>query len=170
MEVLINHLLKSGARRNRLEAKVFGGRGGPRQPVQQPRRHAQCRIRARLPGNRKNTVVAKDLLDSYPRKVYYFPTPAGRWSRSCIACTTKPCSVANAITRIVCPAHRLPATSNCSSDRTPYQTNCTNMPNKIRVLVIDDSALMRAMLCEMINAAPDMEAVGRRRMRKARVK
>src|SRR5690606_10592835 len=25
MEILINHLLKSGARRNRLEAKVFGG-------------------------------------------------------------------------------------------------------------------------------------------------
>ena len=25
MEMLINHLLKSGARRNRLEAKVFGG-------------------------------------------------------------------------------------------------------------------------------------------------
>lgn len=34
------------------------------------------------------------------------------------------------------------------------------MPNKIRVLVIDDSVLMRAMLCEMINAAPDLEAVG----------
>jgi two-component system, chemotaxis family, protein-glutamate methylesterase/glutaminase len=34
------------------------------------------------------------------------------------------------------------------------------MMNKIRVLVIDDSALMRAMLCEMINAAPDLEAVG----------
>lgn len=34
------------------------------------------------------------------------------------------------------------------------------MTNKIRVLVIDDSALMRAMLCEMINAAPDLEAVG----------
>lgn len=34
------------------------------------------------------------------------------------------------------------------------------MPNKIRVLVIDDSALMRAMLCEMINATSDLEAVG----------
>lgn len=34
------------------------------------------------------------------------------------------------------------------------------MQNKIRVLVIDDSALMRSMLCEMINAAPDLEAVG----------
>jgi two-component system chemotaxis response regulator CheB len=31
---------------------------------------------------------------------------------------------------------------------------------KIRVLVIDDSALMRGMLAEMINAAPDAEVVG----------
>lgn len=34
------------------------------------------------------------------------------------------------------------------------------MPNKIRVLIIDDSALMRAMLTEMINAAADLEVVG----------
>lgn len=31
---------------------------------------------------------------------------------------------------------------------------------KIRVLVVDDSALMRGLLTEMINAAPDMEVVG----------
>ncbi|HEX6735046.1 MAG TPA: chemotaxis response regulator protein-glutamate methylesterase [Azonexus sp.] len=34
------------------------------------------------------------------------------------------------------------------------------MPNKIRVLIIDDSALMRAMLSEMINSTPDLEVVG----------
>ncbi len=34
------------------------------------------------------------------------------------------------------------------------------MPNKIRVLVVDDSALMRGLLTEMINMAPDMEVVG----------
>lgn len=34
------------------------------------------------------------------------------------------------------------------------------MPNKIRVLIIDDSALMRAMLTEMINASPDLTVVG----------
>lgn len=31
---------------------------------------------------------------------------------------------------------------------------------KIRVLVVDDSALMRSLLSEMINAAPDLEVVG----------
>ncbi|MCC6534798.1 MAG: chemotaxis response regulator protein-glutamate methylesterase [Burkholderiales bacterium] len=33
-------------------------------------------------------------------------------------------------------------------------------PRKTRVLVIDDSALVRALLTEMINAEPDMEVVG----------
>ncbi len=34
------------------------------------------------------------------------------------------------------------------------------MPNKIRVLIVDDSALMRRVLSEMINATPDLEVVG----------
>lgn len=34
------------------------------------------------------------------------------------------------------------------------------MPMKIRVLIVDDSALMRGLLTEMINSAPDLEVVG----------
>ncbi|MBI2277425.1 MAG: chemotaxis response regulator protein-glutamate methylesterase [Dechloromonas sp.] len=34
------------------------------------------------------------------------------------------------------------------------------MSNKTRVLVVDDSALMRGLLSEMINSAPDLEVVG----------
>lgn len=34
------------------------------------------------------------------------------------------------------------------------------MPQKIRVLVVDDSALMRGLLSQMIGLAPDMEVVG----------
>lgn len=34
------------------------------------------------------------------------------------------------------------------------------MPSKIKVLVVDDSALMRGLLSQMINLAPDMEVVG----------
>src|SRR5574343_636915 len=34
------------------------------------------------------------------------------------------------------------------------------MPQKIRVLVVDDSALMRGLLSQMISQAPDIEVVG----------
>ena len=34
------------------------------------------------------------------------------------------------------------------------------MPNKVRVLIVDDSAVMRGVLAEMINSAEDMEVVG----------
>lgn len=73
MEVLINHLLKLGARRSRLEAKVFGG-GAVMSSL------ASSNVGARnaefvldFLKMEKIPVIAKDLLDSYPRKVYYFP-------------------------------------------------------------------------------------------------
>ncbi|MDD2883434.1 MAG: chemoreceptor glutamine deamidase CheD [Dechloromonas sp.] len=72
MEVLINHLLKSGARRNRLEAKVFGGGA-----VLSSLSSSNVGVRnAEFVLNylkiEKIPVVAKDLLDAYPRKVYFF--------------------------------------------------------------------------------------------------
>jgi len=74
MELLINHLLKLGARRNQLEAKVFGGgcvlRGITANNVGQ--RNADFALdylhTERIP------VLAEDLLDIYPRKVYFFPS------------------------------------------------------------------------------------------------
>lgn len=73
MEVLINHLLKMGASRSRLEAKVFGG-GAVMASLTSSNvgvRNAEFVLdflkTERIP------VVAKDLLDVYPRKVYYFP-------------------------------------------------------------------------------------------------
>lgn len=73
MEVLINHLLKMGARRNRLEAKVFGG-GAVLASLSSSNvgtRNAEFVLDYLK--TEKIPVVAKDLLDSYPRKVYYFP-------------------------------------------------------------------------------------------------
>ena len=73
MEVLINHLMKMGARRNALEAKVFGGG------------RVMASLTSSQVGNNNASfvldflategipVIAKDLLDVYPRKVYYFP-------------------------------------------------------------------------------------------------
>ncbi len=73
MEVLLNHLMKLGARRQNLEAKVFGG-GRVMASLSQSmvgERNAQFvldYLRAEsIP------VVAQDLLNVYPRKVYYFP-------------------------------------------------------------------------------------------------
>ncbi len=73
MELLLNHLLKLGARRNCFEAKVFGGgsvlRGMTANNVGD--RNAEF-VRDYL-ATEKIQVVAEDLLDFYPRKVYFFP-------------------------------------------------------------------------------------------------
>lgn len=73
MEVLINHLLKSGARRNRLEAKVFGGGAVLASLASSHVGTRNAEFVLDYLGTEKIPVVAKDLLDSYPRKVYYFP-------------------------------------------------------------------------------------------------
>ncbi len=74
MEVLINHLLKMGARRSSLEAKVFGGA------------RVMVSLSASQVGERNARfvldylktegipVLARDLLDVHPRKVYFFPS------------------------------------------------------------------------------------------------
>lgn len=73
MEVLLNHLLKLGARRGSLEAKVFGGGRvlASLSQAQVGEKNAEFVLdylqTERIP------VVAQDLLDIYPRKVYFFP-------------------------------------------------------------------------------------------------
>lgn len=73
MEVLINDLLKAGAKRENLEAKVFGGGNVLRgfTAINVGARNAQFVIEfLRVEGIR---VVAEDLNDIHPRKVYFFP-------------------------------------------------------------------------------------------------
>jgi chemotaxis protein CheD len=74
MEVLINHLMKLGARRTSLEAKVFGGG------------RVMATLTSSQVGDRNASFVlnflktegiavkAQDLLDVHPRKVYFFPS------------------------------------------------------------------------------------------------
>ena len=73
MEVLINDLLKAGARRENLEAKVFGGGNVLRGfvAINVGERNAQF-VRHYLRAENIR-VVAEDLNDIYPRKVYFFP-------------------------------------------------------------------------------------------------
>ena len=73
MEMLINQLVKRGARRKALEAKVFGGgnvlRGLTVANVGQ--RNAEFVLD--YLATESIPVLARDLVDVYPRKVYYFP-------------------------------------------------------------------------------------------------
>jgi chemotaxis protein CheD len=73
MEVLINDLLKAGARRENLEAKVFGGGNVLRGfvAINVGERNATF-VREYLRAENIRT-MAEDLNDIYPRKVYYFP-------------------------------------------------------------------------------------------------
>ncbi|MEC4721390.1 chemoreceptor glutamine deamidase CheD [Noviherbaspirillum sp. CPCC 100848] len=73
MEVLINDLLKAGARRENLEAKVFGGGNVLRGfvAINVGERNSQF-VRDYLRAENIR-IVAEDLNDIHPRKVYYFP-------------------------------------------------------------------------------------------------
>ena len=73
MEILINDLLKAGARRENLEAKVFGGGHvlGSFSTLNVGERNAQF-VRDYLKAE-KIRIVAEDLEDEHPRKVYFFP-------------------------------------------------------------------------------------------------
>ncbi|MEA5097720.1 MAG: chemoreceptor glutamine deamidase CheD [Burkholderiaceae bacterium] len=73
MEILINELMKAGAKRENLEAKVFGG-GKVLQGLEAMNvgeRNAQfVKDYLRTEGIR---IIAEDLEDIFPRKVYFFP-------------------------------------------------------------------------------------------------
>ncbi|MBV8666668.1 MAG: chemoreceptor glutamine deamidase CheD [Burkholderiaceae bacterium] len=73
MEILINDLLKAGARRENLEAKVFGGGNVLRGfiAINVGERNAQF-VRDYLRAENIR-IVAEDLNDIHPRKVYFFP-------------------------------------------------------------------------------------------------
>ncbi len=73
MEILINDLLKAGARRENLEAKVFGGGNVLRGfiAINVGERNALF-VRDYLKAENIR-ITAEDLNDVHPRKVYFFP-------------------------------------------------------------------------------------------------
>ncbi|HEX8404622.1 MAG TPA: chemoreceptor glutamine deamidase CheD [Duganella sp.] len=73
MEILINDLLKAGAKRENLEAKVFGGGAVLKgfTAINVGERNAAFVLS--FLKTEKIRVVAEDLNDIHPRKVYFFP-------------------------------------------------------------------------------------------------
>jgi chemotaxis protein CheD len=73
MEVLINELIKLGARRNKLQAKVFGGGNVLRGFTATNVGERNAAFVLEYLKTESIPVVAQDLVDIYPRKVYFFP-------------------------------------------------------------------------------------------------
>ena len=73
MEVLLNQLIKMGASRNRLEAKVFGGGAVMRGFTLHNVGERNSDFVQEYLSAEHIRIVAQDLRDIYPRKVYYFP-------------------------------------------------------------------------------------------------
>jgi chemotaxis protein CheD len=73
MEILINHLLKLGARKSQLEAKVFGGGRVMATLSSSQVGERNARFVKDFLATEGIAIAAQDLLDVYPRKVYFFP-------------------------------------------------------------------------------------------------
>ena len=73
MDILINHLLKLGASRYRLEAKVFGGGNVLKGFTQTNVGERNAEFVVEYLHMENIPILASDLLDQYPRKVYFFP-------------------------------------------------------------------------------------------------
>jgi chemotaxis protein CheD len=73
MEILINQLLKLGARRTNLEAKVFGGGNVISGLTQANVGQRNAEFVLQFLHTEGIPITAKDLIDIYPRKVYFFP-------------------------------------------------------------------------------------------------
>lgn len=73
MEILINHLLKLGARKSNLVAKVFGGGRVMESLVSSQVGERNARFVRDFLRTEGIPMAAADLLDVYPRKVYFFP-------------------------------------------------------------------------------------------------
>ena len=73
MEILINQLIKMGARRENMEAKVFGGGNVLRGFTLNNIGESNASFVLEYLRNEGIRVAAEDMLGVHPRKIYYFP-------------------------------------------------------------------------------------------------
>lgn len=73
MEVLINELIRNGARRENLEAKIFGGGNVLRSFTVNNVGERNAAFVKKFLKDENISITSEDLLDIYPRKVYFFP-------------------------------------------------------------------------------------------------
>ena len=73
MELLINQILKLGGQRDRLEAKVFGGGNVLQGFMLSNVGEQNAEFIVEYLNLERIPILARDLLDVWPRKIYYFP-------------------------------------------------------------------------------------------------
>lgn len=73
MEMLINEVVKMGARRSALEAKVFGGGNVMRNLTMSNVGTRNAEFVLKFLATERIPVLAQDLAQDYARKVYYYP-------------------------------------------------------------------------------------------------
>jgi chemotaxis protein CheD len=73
MEILVNHLMKLGAAKQRLVAKVFGGGNVLKQLRINSVGEQNSAFVLEYLENERIPIQAQDLMGEYPRKVYFFP-------------------------------------------------------------------------------------------------
>lgn len=73
MEVLINQLIRNGAQRKNLEAKIFGGGAVIKSFASTNVGERNAQFVKTFLHNEGIEITGEDLLDIYPRKVYFFP-------------------------------------------------------------------------------------------------
>jgi chemotaxis protein CheD len=73
MELLINEMMKRGARRERLQAKIFGGGQVMRNYTCMNVGERNVEFVEQFLATERIAIVSRDVLDVYPRKVCLFP-------------------------------------------------------------------------------------------------
>ncbi len=73
MEMLINQLIRNGAKRENLEAKIFGGGNVLRSFTTNVVGKRNAAFVKQYLEEEGITIASEDLLDVFPRKVHYFP-------------------------------------------------------------------------------------------------
>lgn len=73
MEILINQLIKMGARRENMEAKVFGGGNVLRGFTINSIGESNANFVLDYLENERIPIAAEDMLGVHPRKIYFFP-------------------------------------------------------------------------------------------------
>ena len=93
MELLINELLKLGASRSRLEAKIFGGGRVMQNFTAMNIGEQNAAFVERFLAAERIPIVSRDVLDVYPRKVCFFPVTGRALVKKLAAASADPALV-----------------------------------------------------------------------------